>query len=102
MKIYTKKYLNELREKINIVEIISLWVPLRKSGDVYKACCPFHDEPTPSFTVHTKTNHYHCLGCGAHGDSVAFLMNYLQCGFKEAIRCIEVFYKKKRKEGMYG
>ena len=58
---------------------------LQRSGSAHKACCPFHDEKTPSFTIQRGDTHYHCYGCGAHGDAIAFLMGYLKMSFVEAI-----------------
>jgi DNA primase len=85
MSRFTKESVQRLREAVDIVDLISRYVPLKKAGGLYKACCPFHDEKTPSFTVHKATSHYHCFGCGAHGDAVAFLMNYERLGFIQAL-----------------
>src|SRR3989344_4815980 len=60
-------------------------VPLRKAGKDYKACCPFHEEKTPSFTVSADKQFYHCFGCGAHGSAIGFLMDYDHMSFPEAV-----------------
>lgn len=61
---------------------------MRKHGREFQACCPFHNEKTPSFTVNDEKNFYHCFGCGAHGDSVKFLMEYERLHYKEAIESL--------------
>jgi len=71
--------------RTNIVDLIDDFVPLRRSGSNHSACCPFHDEKTPSFTVSDSKQFYHCFGCGAHGTAVGFLMEYERMSFPEAI-----------------
>ncbi|MBK5969942.1 MULTISPECIES: DNA primase [Thiorhodovibrio] len=79
----------ELKEQIlartDIVEIVGARVPLRPAGQLYKACCPFHQEKTPSFIVTPGRQSYHCFGCGVHGDAISFLMEYDRMNFPEAI-----------------
>ncbi len=82
---YTPESLEILRQRIDLVEVLSPHIVLKRSGAVFKACCPFHEEKTPSFMVKRGDSHYHCFGCGAHGDSIAFLMNYVRMGFSEAV-----------------
>lgn len=82
---FTEESVQRLRDAVDIVDLISRYVPLKKSGVTYKACCPFHDEKTPSFVVQKASRHYHCFGCGAHGDAVAFLMNYERLSFPQAL-----------------
>lgn len=82
---FTKESLDLLRQRIDLVEVVSSHVRLHRSGAVYKALCPFHDEKTPSFVVQKTDAHYHCFGCGAHGDAIAFLMGYVKMGFTEAV-----------------
>jgi DNA primase len=60
-------------------------VPLKKAGREYKACCPFHGEKTPSFTVSPNKQFYHCFGCGAHGTALGFLMDFEHLSFPEAV-----------------
>ena len=78
MPLYTKESLDLLRQRIDLVEVVSAHVDLKKAGSAYKALCPFHEEKTPSFIINRGDHHYHCFGCGAHGDAIAFLMNYLK------------------------
>jgi DNA primase len=65
--------------------VIDARVPLKKAGKDYKACCPFHDEKTPSFTVSASKQFYHCFGCGAHGTAIGFLMEHERMSFPEAV-----------------
>src|SRR5664279_450399 len=78
-------FIDELIGRADIVEIVGARVPLKKAGREYKACCPFHDEKTPSFWVSPDKQFYHCFGCGAHGTALGFLMQYEQLPFPEAI-----------------
>lgn len=85
MAIYTKESLERLKSGIDLVEVLSSHVQFQRAGSSHKACCPFHEEKTPSFVVQRGDTHYHCFGCGAHGDAIAFLMQQLQMSFTEAI-----------------
>jgi len=78
-------FIDELTERADIAEIVGLRVPLKKAGREYKACCPFHSEKTPSFTVSPQKGFYHCFGCGAHGTALGFLMDYERLEFVEAV-----------------
>ncbi len=78
-------FIDELLSRIDIVDIIDTYVPLKKGGKNHQACCPFHDEKTPSFTVSQQKQFYHCFGCGANGSAISFLMDFLHMGFVEAI-----------------
>jgi len=78
-------FIEELLARSDIVEMIERRVPLKRAGAEYQACCPFHDEKTPSFTVSPKKQFYHCFGCGAHGSAVGFLMQYEGLEFIDAI-----------------
>ncbi len=80
--------LEEIKSRIDIVEFISDYVPLKKSGQNYKGLCPFHSEKTPSFTVSQTKQIFHCFGCGAGGDVVSFLMKHENLSFSEALRYI--------------
>jgi DNA primase len=80
-----KSFIDELLTRTDIVDVIDARVPLRKAGKDYKACCPFHDEKTPSFTVSADKQFYHCFGCGAHGSAIGFLMDYDHMSFVEAV-----------------
>lgn len=80
-----ESFIQELLSRIDIVNVIDACVPLKKSGANYVACCPFHNEKTPSFTVSPSKQFYHCFGCGAHGSAIGFLMEYHGMGFVEAV-----------------
>jgi len=78
-------FIDDLMSRVDIVEIVGSRVPLKKAGREYKACCPFHDEKTPSFTVSPTKQFYHCFGCGAHGTALGFMMDHDHLGFVEAV-----------------
>lgn len=80
------QFIDELLTRVDIVDIIDTRVPLKKAGKNLHACCPFHNEKTPSFTVSQEKQFYHCFGCGAHGTAIGFLMEYDQLSFPEAIQ----------------
>jgi len=80
-----QNFIDDLVGRTDIVELIGARVPLKKAGKEFRACCPFHDEKTPSFWVSPEKQFYHCFGCGAHGTSLGFLMNYDRLGFVEAV-----------------
>jgi DNA primase len=80
-----QSFIDELLTRTDIVEVIDERVPLKKAGREYKACCPFHTEKTPSFTVSQTKQFYHCFGCGEHGTVISFLMDYEHMEFVEAI-----------------
>jgi DNA primase len=80
-----QSFIDELLNRTDIVELIDSRVPLKKAGREYKACCPFHGEKTPSFTVSQVKQFYHCFGCGEHGTAITFLMDYEHMEFVEAI-----------------
>src|SRR5438067_8405064 len=78
-------FIQTLLARVDIVEVIDRSVPLKKAGANYVACCPFHSEKTPSFTVSPSKQFYHCFGCGAHGTAVGFLMEFGGKAFPDAI-----------------
>jgi len=78
-------FIQTLLARVDIVEAIDRYVPLKKAGANYTACCPFHSEKTPSFTVSPSKQFYHCFGCGAHGTAIGFLMEYGGKSFPEAV-----------------
>jgi DNA primase len=78
-------FLDELVSRSDIVDIISARVPLKKAGREYKACCPFHNEKSASFSVSPDKQFYHCFGCGAHGTVIGFLMQYEKMEFLDAV-----------------
>jgi len=80
-----ERIIEEIKSRIDIVELISDYVPLRKSGQNYKGLCPFHSEKTPSFIVSPLKQIFHCFGCGEGGDIVSFIIKYNNITFSEAI-----------------
>lgn len=78
-------FIDELLSRTDIVEVVDQRIPLRKRGSNHMACCPFHNEKTPSFSVSQTKQIYHCFGCGAGGNAISFLMNYDKLSFSEAI-----------------
>ena len=78
-------FIDELLVRVDIVDVIDSRVQLKKTGREYQACCPFHNEKTPSFTVSPDKQFYHCFGCGAHGSALGFLMDYEHMAFVEAV-----------------
>ena len=78
-------FIDELIARADIVEIIGARVQLKKAGREFKACCPFHNEKTPSFWVSPDKQFYHCFGCGKHGTVLGFLMDHDHMAFPEAV-----------------
>ncbi|MCH8958548.1 MAG: DNA primase [Proteobacteria bacterium] len=83
-----KAFIDELISRTDIVDLIGTRIQLKKAGREYKACCPFHDEKTPSFTVSQAKQFYHCFGCNAHGTALGFLMEYDRLEFVEAVETL--------------
>jgi DNA primase len=81
-----EKFIDDLLSRVDIVDVIDARVPLKKAGKDYKACCPFHEEKTPSFTVSQDKQFFHCFGCGVHGSAIGFLMDYEHMSFPEAVK----------------
>lgn len=88
MPLFSQESLEKLRDRIDLVEVIASFVDLKKQGKSYKGRCPFHEEKTPSFMIQTGQRHYHCFGCGAHGDAIAFLMEKQSYSFAEAVEVL--------------
>jgi len=80
-----KNFIQDLLNRLDIVEVIERYVPLKKAGANFVACCPFHNEKSPSFTVSQTKQFYHCFGCGAHGTAIGFVMEHAGLGFVDAI-----------------
>jgi DNA primase len=80
-----QSFIDDLTARADIIELIGSRVELKKAGREYRACCPFHNEKTPSFWVSPQKQFYHCFGCGAHGTALGFLMEYDKLSFPEAI-----------------
>jgi len=85
MSRYTNESLITLRQKIDLVEVLGSHIQLKRAGASYKALCPFHEEKSPSFVVQRGDSHYHCFGCGAHGDAIQFLMQHIRMSFADAV-----------------
>ena len=81
-----QSFIQDLLSRVDIVDVVDAAVKLRKAGANYSACCPFHSEKTPSFTVSPTKQFYHCFGCGAHGTAIGFVMEYHGLGFVEAVK----------------
>jgi DNA primase len=80
-----KSFIQDLLNRLDIVDVIERYVPLKKAGANYVACCPFHNEKSPSFTVSQSKQFYHCFGCGAHGTAIGFVMEHGGLGFVDAV-----------------
>jgi DNA primase len=83
-----QEFIDDLIARADIVEVVGRRTQLKKAGREFKACCPFHDEKTPSFTVSPGKGFYHCFGCGAHGTAIGFLMEFDHMSFVEAIESL--------------
>lgn len=83
-----RQFIDDLLARIDIVEIINSRVHLRKAGSNFVACCPFHNEKTPSFTVSASKQFYHCFGCSAHGNAIDFLMKFENLEFVDSIEAL--------------
>ncbi|MBL8511622.1 MAG: DNA primase, partial [Betaproteobacteria bacterium] len=79
-------FIQQLLSRVDIVEVVDKYVKLKKAGQNYSACCPFHNEKTPSFSVSPSKQFYHCFGCGVSGTAITFLMEYSGMGFRDAVR----------------
>lgn len=81
-------FIDDLLHRTDLVELIDSYVPLKKRGNSHVACCPFHNEKSPSFNVVAKKQFYHCFGCGASGNAISFVMNYMNQGFTDAVETL--------------
>ncbi|MCP1728460.1 DNA primase [Natronospira proteinivora] len=81
-----QQFIDDLLDRVDIVDLIDSRVPLKKKGREFAACCPFHSEKTPSFYVSPEKQFYHCFGCGAHGTAISFLMEFEHQDFREAVK----------------
>ncbi|MBU1978761.1 MAG: DNA primase [Gammaproteobacteria bacterium] len=80
-----QSFVQDLLNSLDIVDVVDRYVPLKKAGANYVACCPFHSEKSPSFSVSPTKQFYHCFGCGAHGSAIGFVMEHQGLGFVEAV-----------------
>ena len=85
---YSDEFIDKLKENVNLVDLVSDYLELKKSGSRYKGLCPFHSENTPSFFVNPDNNFYHCFGCGAGGDVINFVMEIENLTFVEAVKML--------------
>ncbi|BCA94386.1 DNA primase [Legionella antarctica] len=81
-------FIDDLLHRTELVELVDSYVPLKKRGTSHVACCPFHNEKSPSFNVVAKKQFYHCFGCGASGNAISFVMNYQNLGFIDALETL--------------
>ena len=88
MGMIPRSFIDDLVARVDIVELIDSAVPLKRTGKNYSACCPFHKEKTPSFTVSPDKQFYHCFGCGQSGNALGFMMEYYRSDFVEAVETL--------------
>jgi DNA primase len=81
-----QSFIQDLLNRVDIVDVVERYVKLKRAGANYVACCPFHGEKTPSFTVSQSKQFYHCFGCSAHGTAIGFIMEYNGTGFVDAVK----------------
>ena len=86
-----REFIDDLLVRVDIVDLIDSHTPLKKTGSNYVACCPFHTEKTPSFSVNRNKQFFHCFGCGISGNSISFLMNLNNLEFVEAVEDLAAF-----------
>lgn len=88
-----QSFIDDVLSRVDLPRFIESFVPelVKKSADTYTACCPFHSEKSPSFTITPKKCFYHCFGCGAHGNAINFVMEYKQLPFVEALKEVTAF-----------
>jgi DNA primase len=85
---FPQAFLHEIKDRLTLSDVVGQRVTLQRAAHACKACCPFHDEKTPSFTVNDTKQFYHCFGCGAHGDVIDFVMAYDHLSFPEAVKML--------------
>jgi DNA primase len=95
------QFIDDLLTRVDITDVIDVRVSLKKAGKNLQACCPFHNEKTPSFTVSPEKQFYHCFGCGAHGTAIGFLMEYDQMSFPEAVPTSQSLIPNPAKQNIY-
>lgn len=83
-----KQFIDDVRHRLRLSEVIGKRIKITRAGREYKACCPFHKEKTPSFTINDDKHFYHCFGCGAHGDHIGFVMRYDNVSFMDALESL--------------
>lgn len=85
---FSPRFIQDLRDRLTLSEIVGRRVKLARAGREFKGCCPFHREKSPSFYVNDEKQFYHCFGCGAHGDAVGFVMQHDNLSFPEAVEAL--------------
>ena len=85
--------IDQVRMQADIVDVIQSYIPLKKLGRDFKACCPFHNEKTPSFVVNQQRQWYHCFGCGKHGNVITFVMERENVDFPNAVTILAHKYQ---------
>lgn len=88
----TQESIEALKNQLDIVEVISHYIEVKKMGASYKACCPFHQEKTPSFVLNANKGYFHCFGCGVSGDAIKFVMDYEKLNYVEALEKLAQIY----------
>lgn len=83
-----QRFIDDMLDRVDIVDVVDSRVKLKRSGKNYSACCPFHEEKTPSFTVSPEKQFYYCFGCGASGNALGFVMDYERLSFPEAVELL--------------
>ena len=83
-----QSFIDNLLNRTDIVDVVDKRVPLKKQGNNYTACCPFHQEKTPSFSVNQERQFYYCFGCGAGGNAIGFVMNFDKSDFPVAVETL--------------
>jgi DNA primase len=86
--LYPSSFITRVKTHFRLSEVIGKRISIRKNGREFQACCPFHNEKTPSFTINDEKNFYHCFGCGQHGDALSFVMEYERLNYREAIETL--------------
>src|SRR5437762_6204525 len=81
-----QEFIQSLLGRVDIVDVVSRYVQIKKAGANFQGLCPFHNEKTPSFSVSPAKQFYHCFGCGAHGNAIGFLMAYSALGYVDAVK----------------
>mgnify|MGYP005605980149 CR=1 FL=1 len=88
LKVFKKGFLEQLKGRIDLVDVLQGYVSLKRSGAAFKGLCPFHEEKTPSFLVQAGDAHYHCFGCGAQGNAIAMLRDNQHHSFTKTVELL--------------
>src|SRR6478735_2686327 len=88
----SRQTIEQIKAQADVVEVVSDYLTLKKRGSNYMACCPFHNEKSPSFNVNPRLGIYKCFGCGKSGDAISFVMEHEKLGYPEALRALAQKY----------